>query len=143
MASSHDTHFDALPQALQLHALDQQLPYIATKAARYLEVGPDEYRNTDAFGQPATREADELAAIQRGCEQLIECKGLHAESPLVDIGVGGFYALMGLFHFKMKDRTTAHGHVHDGQKGALDTIAFEHAVSGMTATLINFCPSRP
>ena len=99
MASSHDTHFDALPEALQLHALDQQLPYIATKAARYLEVGPDEYRNTDAFGQPATREADELAAIQRGCEQLIECKGLHAESPLVDIGVGGFYALMALFHF--------------------------------------------
>ena len=140
--SAFDTHFEALPEALQLHALDQQLPYIATKAARYLEVGPEEYRNTDAFGQPATREADELAAIQRGCEQLIECKGLHAESPLVDVGVGGFYALMALFHFKMKDRTTAHGHVHDGQKGALDTITFEHAVSGMTATLINFCPSR-
>lgn len=141
--SAFDAHFDALPEVLQLHALDQQLPYIATKAARYLEVGPNEYRNTDAFGQPTITEADELAAIQRGCEQLIECKGLHAESPLVDVGVGGFYALMALFHFKMKDRTTAHGHVHDGVKGALDTITFEHAVSGMTATLINFCPSRP
>ena len=40
---------------------------------------------------------------------------------MTDLGVGGFYALMALFHFKMKDRTTAHGHVHDGQKGALDT----------------------
>lgn len=140
--SSFDAHFDALPEALQLHALDQQLPYIATKAARYLEVGPKEYRNTDAFGQPATTEADELAAIQGGCAQLIECKGLHAEAPLTDVGVGGFYALMALFHFKMKDRTTAHGHVHDGQKGALDTIMFEHAVSGMTATFLNFCPSK-
>ena len=140
--SAFDTHFEALSEALQLHALDQQLPYIATKAARYLEVGPDEYRNTDAFGQPATTEADELAAIRRGCEQLIACKGLQAEAPLTDVGVGGFYALMALFHFKMKDRTTAHGHVHDGQKGELDTITFEHAVSGMTATVINFCPSR-
>ena len=143
MASAFDTHFEALSEALQLHALDQQLPYIATKAARYLEVGPDEYRNTDAFGQPATTEADALAAIQRGCAQLIACKGLQAKAPLTDVGVGGFYALMALFHFKMQDRTTHHGHVHDGQKGALDTITFEHAVSGMTATLINFCPSRP
>lgn len=140
--SAFDTHLEALPEALQLHALDQQLPYIATKAARYLEVGPEEYRNTDAFGQPATTDADELAAIQRGCQQLIECKGLHAEAPLTGVGVGGFYALMALFHFKMKDRTTAHGHVHDGQKGALDTITFEHAVSGMTATFLNFCPSK-
>ena len=107
--SAFDTHFEALSEALQLHALDQQLPYIATKAARYLEVGPDEYRNTDAFGQPATTDADELAAIQRGCAQLIACKGLQAEAPLTDVGVGGFYALMALFHFKMKERTTAHG----------------------------------
>ena len=57
--SSFDTHFEALPEALQLHALDQQLPYIATKAARYLEVGPEEYRNTDAFGQPATTDAED------------------------------------------------------------------------------------
>lgn len=141
MASSFDSHFDALPEALQRHALDQQLPYLATKAARYLEVGPEEYRNTDAFGQPTTTDADELAAIQRGCEQLIECKGLQAEAPLIDLGVWGFYALLALFHFKMKGRTTDHGHTYDGQKGALDTITFEHAVSGMTATLINFCPS--
>lgn len=140
--SSFDEYFDQLPEALQLHALDQQFPYIATKAARYLEVGPEEYRNSDAFGQPATTDAEDLAAIQRGCEQLIECRGLHAEAPLTDLGVGGFYALLALFHFKMKDRTTAHGHVHDGQKGALDTITFEHAVSGMTATFLNFCPSR-
>ena len=140
--SSFDEYFDQLPETLQLHALDQQLPYIATKAARYLEVGPEEYRNSDAFGQPATTDVNELAAIQRGCEQLIECKGLHAEAPLTDLGVGGFYALLALFHFKMKDRTTAHGHVHDGQKGALDTVTFEHAVSGMTATFLNFCPSK-
>ena len=138
-----DAHFDQLSETLQLYALDQQLPYIATKAARYLEVGPEEYRNTDAFGQPATTDAEDLAAIQRGCAQLIECRGLHAEAPLTDLGVGGFYALMALFHFKMKGRTTAHGHVHDGQKGALDTITFEHTVSGMTATFLNFCPSRP
>lgn len=140
--SSFDEYFDQLSEALQLHALDQQLPYIATKAARYLEVGSEEYRNSDAFGQPATTDVDELAAIQSGCEQLIECKGLHAEAPLTDLGVGGFYALLALFHFKMKDRTTAHGHVHDGQKGALDTVTFEHAVSGMTANFLNFCPSR-
>ena len=140
--SSFDEYFDQLPEVLQLHALDQQLPYIATKAVRYLEVGPEEYRNSDAFGQPATTDVDELAAIQRGCEQLIECRGLHAEAPLTDLGVGGFYGLLALFHFKMKDRTTAHGHVHDGQKGALDTVTFEHAVSGMTATFLNFCPSR-
>ena len=138
-----DTHFEALPEALQLHALDQQLPYIATKASRYLEVGPEEYRNTDAFGQPATTDADELAAIRSGCTQLIECKGLHADAPLTDVGVAGFYALMGLFHFKMTDRSTAHGHVHQGVKGALDTITFEHVRSGMPATFINFCPSRP
>ena len=141
MTSSFDSHFEALTEELQRHALDQQLPYLVTKAARYLEVGPEEYRNTDAFGQPTTTNAAELAAIQRGCEQLIECKGLQAEAPLKDLGVGGFYALMALFHFKMKGRTTDHGHRHDGQYGALDTITFEHAVSGMTATLINFCPS--
>ena len=141
--SSFDRHFESLPESLQLHALDQQLPYIATKAARYLEVGPEQYRKMDAFGQPVTTDVDDLAAIQRGCEQLIECKGLQADVPFTDVGVGGFYALMALFHFKKKDRKTTHGHVHDGQRGALDTITFEHAVSGMTATFLNFCPSRP
>jgi len=137
--TAFDIHFEALSEAKQLHALDQQLPYIATKAARYLEVGPDEYRKTDAFGQPTTKNADKLAAIHRGCKQLIECKGLFVEAPLTDVGVEGFYALMALFHFKMKNRTTDHSHVHDGQEGALDIITFEHAVSGLPVTFFNFC----
>ena len=98
--SSFDRHFESLPESLQLHALDQQLPYIATKAARYLEVGPEQYRKMDAFGQPVTTDVDDLAAIQRGCEQLIECKGLQADVPLTDVGGGGILRFNGPFSFQ-------------------------------------------
>ena len=83
-----DSHFEALPEALQRYALDQQLPYLATKAARY-RGGPRRIPQHGRLRAPATTDAGELAAIQRGCEHLTRVQGLQAEAPLIDVGSVG------------------------------------------------------
>lgn len=136
-----DACFEALTEGQQQLAIEQQLPYLAAKAERFLNVGAKAYRASDAFGEPRAMDLETERALQDGCRQLLACRGLDEDGPLTGLGVRGFYALMAMFHFKSVRRKTKHRFEHQGQPGKLDVITFEHVVSGMTSTLCHFCES--
>ena len=136
---SLDEVMDAMSEEHQLQALDNQFPYLFTKAELFLKVGPEIYRKEDFFGQPKTTDSEELEMIKNGCIQLCHGKGLSAENPFTDLDVSGFNNLMRLFHFESESRKTRHGITINGQRGALDCITFKHAMDGRTATYFNFC----
>ena len=136
---SLDEVMDAMSEEHQLQALDNQFPYLFTKAELFLKVGPEVYRKEDFFGQPKTTDSEELEMIKNGCIQLCHGKGLSAENPFTDLDVSGFNILMRLFHFESESRKTRHGITINGQRGALDGITFKHVIDNRIATYFNFC----
>ena len=136
---SLDEVMDAMTEEQQLWALENQFPYMFTKAADYLNVGPEQYSKEDYFHLPKTTDPEELELIKQGCIQLCMGKGLYEDQPFTGLGVSGFYLLMGLFHFKSVSRKTKRGVFIDGQRGVLDCITFEHLMDGRCATYYNFC----
>jgi hypothetical protein len=109
--------------------------YIHFKAFAFLRAGPDEYRKHDALQRPpANLPATRLDAIKRGCEQILQFRGLSPDRPLEGIGVDGFYALLRLFHFAL-DQQAAFG---TGAIGSLlDQMKMKHVVDGRELTLYN------
>ena len=136
---SLDEVMDAMSEEMQLFALDNQFPYLFTKAELFLQLGADVYRKEDYFHQPRTTDPEELDVLKNGCIQLCHGKGLTVEDPFTDLDVSGFNNLMRLFHFESESRKTRHGITINGQRGALDCITFKHAMDGRTATYFNFC----
>lgn len=134
-----DEVMDAMSEELQSTAIDNQFPYMFSKAKLYLRIGADKYKKDDFFGQPSTSDSDVLELIKTGCFQLCQGKGLCAEDPFTGLGVSGFSNLLALFHFRHVSRQTKHGHVINDQRGALDCITFKHEMDGRTATYYNFC----
>lgn len=109
--------------------------YIHYKAFAFLRAGPDEYRKHDALHlPPAHLPATRLDAIKRGCEQILQFRGVSPDWPLEGIGVDGFYALLRLFHFGTE------GHTALGTDTAgviLDEMQMKHLVDGRELTLYN------
>lgn len=136
---SLDEVMDAMSESQQLHALEQQFPYLFTKAALFLEQGAETYRSTDFFHEPKTIDPEELTILAVGCSQLCMGKGLKESDPLTELGVTGFYQLMQMMHFQPTSRTTKRGIYIDEIRGTLDCISFRHAMDGRTSTLYNFC----
>lgn len=138
-----DALFAPLTQEQQADLLDNQFAYIFVKAYKYLETDPASYREVDYFKMPpATLTAQDLAIIKSGCEQIIEGKGFSESTPLINIGVSGFYNLMNIFHFKSLERKTKHGTVIGENRGAMDCMVFKHAMDERKAKLYNFV-SKP
>lgn len=138
-----DALFAPLTQEQQEDLLDNQFAYIFVKAYKYLETDPASYREADYFKMPpATLTAQDLAIIKSGCEQIIEGKGFSESTPLMNIGVSGFYNLMNLFHFKSLERKTKHGTVIGENRGAMDCMVFKHAMDERKAKLYNFVSKR-
>ena len=80
--------------------MPERFDYIRFKASLYLRIGPEAYRERDYFGFPPAEWPElKLDAVKSGCEQLLLWKGLTPVVPLDSIGVDGFDALMGMFHF--------------------------------------------
>jgi hypothetical protein len=49
----------------------------------FLLVGPEEYRRSDALGQPPVEwQPSTLEAVTRGCEQILRYRGLTPDRPL-------------------------------------------------------------
>lgn len=136
---SLDEVMDVMSESEQLHALDQQFPYLFTKAALFLEQGAVSYRTSDFFHEPKTTDPEELEVIANGCRQLCTGRGLRENAPFTELGVTGFYQLMRLLHFQPTSRKTQRGIYVDDVRGTLDCISFRHAMDGRTATLYNFC----
>ena len=109
--------------------------YLHFKAFAFLSAGPDEYRSHDALHQPPENlSATGLHAIGRGCEQILQFRGLSPDRPLEDIGVDGFYALLRLFHFSV-DQQAALGTA--AISTVLDQMKMRHTVDGREVTLYN------
>lgn len=111
--------------------------YIQTKAARFIKVGAEIYRSSDAFKMPRLEwelgEPDILELLKSGCEQLLENKGLSIDDPIDGLTVSAFYKLLAMFHFKPKARNSK----RIGQGVFVDEITFEHEVTGDKTTIFN------
>ena len=106
------------------------------KAFVYLQVGPDAYRQMEAFGMPpASWTALELDAVRMGCEQIVRWRGLSPEAPLEGMGIGGFYLLAELFHFTLVGQGVL---LDGGPGGTLDAMQMKHSVDGRALTFFNF-----
>jgi hypothetical protein len=116
-------------------------PYIYFKAFNYLEIGAEAYRKDDFFGQPKSNNKEELLVIKNACKQVLACKGLTDAAPFSEIGITGFYQLMGLFHYESVKKKSRYGFNWNEQRGILDAITFQHAVDKTELTLYNFVSS--
>jgi hypothetical protein len=76
MNDSLDKLMDPWPDDLQLLALDAMFPYIHSKAANYLEIGPDLYRESDAFKQPKSIDPIILEDVKKDVCRSLKEKGL-------------------------------------------------------------------
>ena len=113
--------------------------YIRYKAFVFLTLGPDAYREFDAFNQPPAG-WPELAqdAVTIGCRQLLDWKGLTPEQPLDGVGIGGFYSMLRIFHFGcvMQEALALESDpVH-----FCDRMQMRHVVNGDQLTLYNRVP---
>lgn len=114
--------------------------YLYSKAFDYVHGGgPDVYRENDFFNQPITTDKEEQELLYAGCQQVLLGKGLINENPFIGIDVHGFSLLLSLFHFESINRKTFYRFVLNGEKGILDYITFQHAISGNQVSLFNYC----
>ena len=114
--------------------IDYRGGYILTKAHRFLNDGPDNYRQGDAFGLPPADASDELLLLlKKGCEQLLDGLGFWANRPLKELGIAGCHRLLELFHFKMVRQSATRG----PHGGFLDRMEFEHLMDGSTTCVYN------
>ena len=140
MSNSLDTLMDAWSDDLQLLALDAMFPYIYTKAANYLEIGPVLYSESDAFEQPKSQDPQILEELKKGCLQIIEGKGFSKEAPIEKISVAASYALMEMFHFRFVSRKSSYFVFIAEQKGVIDHMTFSHLIQKQMVTWHFFTP---
>ena len=101
--------------------------YMHSKARRYITVGPHLYRSQDALGTPdPTLSFDQLDTLMRGVLQIFQWKGLTPETALEGIGMEGLTHLVGLFHFRVMERSST---TLPGGK-TLDRVLIEHIMQG-------------
>ena len=142
MSDSLDKLMDAWSDELQLLALDAMFPYIYTKAANYLEIGPVLYRESDAFKQPKSQDPIILEGLKKGCMQIIEGKGFSKEAPIEKISVAASYALMEMFHFRFMTRKSSYFVFIAEQKGVIDHMNFSHLIQKQMVTWHFFTPKK-
>ncbi len=142
MSDSLDTLMDPWSDEIQLLALDAMFPYIHTKAANYLEIGPVLYSESDAFEQPKSQDPQILEELKKGCLQIIDGKGFSKEAPIEKISVAASYALMEMFHFRFVSRKSSYGVFLGAQKGVIDHMNFEHLMQKQLVTWHFFTPKK-
>ena len=132
--------FDSFTPEQESYAMENEFPYMYSKASSFLKVGAELYRKDDFFNQPpADFDEEDIAILQDGCRQVIAGVGMSVENPFTGLDVTGFSALMRMFHFEAIGRKTNHGKVLNNERGALDCIKFKHMVDGRTCEYFNFC----
>jgi hypothetical protein len=114
--------------------------YLQSKAKRYLEVGPDAYREGDFFDMPPSEwDQDTLDLVAAGMEQLVAGHGAEKEDPLTGLGIHGFYAMMAVMHFKLKSQALIAG---GGRNHNLDRMCMRHRVDGRSVGLYNLVTAQ-
>ena len=73
--------------------------FLAVRARRYVELGPDAYREVDPWGlPPADWTPRTLAAVHHGLLQVARGRGRHRERPLEDLSPGDLCRAMAVLH---------------------------------------------
>lgn len=116
-------------------AIDNHFPYILTKAVIFLSSGANNYQKHDFFNEPSKLDSSSVDRLKLGCKQIIEGKGLTAETAFSDLGISGLYQLMRMFHFKRTRKHTEYN--YQGNSTILDQITFQHRVDNRIITLFN------
>ncbi|MBM66502.1 MAG: hypothetical protein CMH55_09740 [Myxococcales bacterium] len=107
--------------------------YIQHKAARFLELGLEAYREGDALGRPTEPlEEGEREGLERGCQELVVGRGFSSENPLTGLSVPDFYRLMDTFHFRVTGKKSQYPKV-----GILDEMRVEHFAASQCGALFN------
>ena len=132
--NSIDQLFDTLNNEEKDLFLDNRMPYMLTKAANFLNQGPEIYRKKDEFGMPLESwKEEDIKLIEEGCRQILIGKGFRKQLPLQNLGVKGCYRLFTLFHFK-----TISNRTNFLDNGALiEEMIFEHAMDKQKITIFN------
>ena len=101
--------------------------YMHSKARRYSFLGPHLYRSQDALRMPdPTLSFDQLDTLMRGVLQIFQWKGLTPETALEGIGMEGLTHLVGLFHFRVMERSSTS--LPGGT--TLERVLIEHIMHG-------------
>ena len=129
---------------IDFNALPSDLPnkfiYMLSKADLYLRIGPERYRKGDALGMPEEDcSPEELAAIQRGMEQICQLQGYTPDNPFRDLDIDGFYALMRTLHFKLNMQVLREYREESGE--ILDEMQMVHVMDGDEIVLYNLVPT--
>ena len=123
-----------IPEELAKLASDNFYEYIQVKAERYLDVGYEKYRESDAMHMPDFQMSNQMLELMRnGCTQIIHFRGLTSDSAFEDLGIQAFYKLMELFHYKVIIQSIARSE----KEFFIDEMHMEHMVTGQKLTLYN------
>lgn len=108
--------------------------YIRSKASTLTRLGVELYREADALGMPPEHwPPSDLLAVVRGCEQILDGKGLTQDRPFEGLSVGGCHALMATLHFEVAGRRSKHL-----DREVVDELQWRHRVdSSITGVLYN------
>ena len=133
-----DSLMDAMSEEDQLLALKNRLPYLFSKAYRYLKMGSDKYSKFDAFKLPPSNlTKDQLDAIENGCKQLLKGIGLKEDNPFINLHINGFNLLFEMMHFDPTKRLSV-SKTKNGKVAFLDEITLKHMVDDKEITYFNF-----
>ena len=129
---------DSLTEEERNACEDNDFPYLFGKAYAYLKMGPEVYRKQDAFRQPSEElDEEELKAIESGCRQILEGKGISEEKPFTGLDVGGFYRLFELFHYNLSMQSAK-----ITKQGMLDRMEMCHVVKENVVVYYNLVRFR-
>ncbi len=110
--------------------------YIQAKAKQFLTLGADRYRCADSLNQPlASLDAEELASIATGMEQIVGGAGFTSDTPLIGIGVDVLLRIATTLHFDVAQITS-----HRLPTNIVDECLLRHWVTGQTVTIFNRVP---
>lgn len=138
-----DKLLDSWTEEKQLLAINNRFAYIFAKAELFLELGPEEYFAKDALPPKREYPNTTLEALKRGCEQIMQGRGLTSETAFINISVNEFNVFMNMFHFTKIDRKTNHKYVLDKDEGILDKITWQHVVDKTQMENFNFHKKAP
>lgn len=114
--------------------------YIRAKAELFCRIGADTYRTQDAFHEPSSRlDADDLAAVCQGMQQIVDGLGFAPDVPLEGIPAESSHALVRTLHFQVVAQ-----HARRSADGLffLDALLCRHVVDGRELTIYNRVPTQ-
>lgn len=110
--------------------------YIQAKAKQFVKLGDDRYRCADSLRQPDDcLDAEELATIATGMQQIAAGAGFTLNTPLVNVGVDGLLRLATALHYDLAQIVS-----HRLLTNIVDECLLRHWVTGQTVTVFNEVP---